>query len=325
MIDYSKGSLHDINHFTKVWAYAKTIGELENLDPHTQETLEIAAIVHDIACPSLREEFGHADGKIQEIVGPPLAEEFLAQFNLPAEQLERIKFLVAHHHTFTEIDGIDYQILIEADYLVNADESSYYIADIMKTHDEVFKTPSGLQLLEEMYLNHSISLYKETAQEVPQETLEEDLFEIEDENILAYAEISECIDMFSNWLESSNLSKKTIEKHLSNVSFYLEEYLNYYEPCTDIKIGCTAISGFLGDWFIRKCVWSSKTAIKESATSIKKFYKCMLEYHRIEKIDYICLCDTIKEELDDWLHGYDVYMSGEIFDPYGIFDFDDEV
>lgn len=151
MIDYSNGSLHDINHFIKVWTYAKTIGKLENLDQHTQETLEIAAIVHDIACPSLREEFGHADGKKQEIAGPPLAEEFLTQFNLPAEQLDRVKYLVAHHHTLTEIDGIDYQILIEADYLVNADESNYSKNNIQNMHDKVFKTQTGKGLLAGIY------------------------------------------------------------------------------------------------------------------------------------------------------------------------------
>ena len=36
MIEYSKGNLHDINHFMKVYAYAKTIGECEKLDNDTQ-------------------------------------------------------------------------------------------------------------------------------------------------------------------------------------------------------------------------------------------------------------------------------------------------
>lgn len=152
MIDYSEGSRHDINHFIKVWTYAKTIGELENLDQHTQDTLEIAAIVHDIACPSLRAEFGHADGKKQEIAGSPLAEEFLAAFNIPEDQLERIKYLVAHHHTLNEIDGLDYQILIEADYLVNADESNYTKDHIQKMYDDVFKTSAGRELLYSIYL-----------------------------------------------------------------------------------------------------------------------------------------------------------------------------
>ncbi len=32
MIAFYKGNIHDIDHFIKVWAYAKTIGELEGLD-----------------------------------------------------------------------------------------------------------------------------------------------------------------------------------------------------------------------------------------------------------------------------------------------------
>lgn len=55
MIAFSNGNLHDMNHFMCVWTYAKTIGELEGLDRKTQETLEIAAITHDIACPLCRE------------------------------------------------------------------------------------------------------------------------------------------------------------------------------------------------------------------------------------------------------------------------------
>lgn len=56
MIAFSKGNIHDINHFMCVWTYAKTIGELENLDQETQYILEVAAITHDIACPFCREK-----------------------------------------------------------------------------------------------------------------------------------------------------------------------------------------------------------------------------------------------------------------------------
>lgn len=33
MIAFYKGSIHDIDHFIKVWSYAKTIGELEGWTP----------------------------------------------------------------------------------------------------------------------------------------------------------------------------------------------------------------------------------------------------------------------------------------------------
>lgn len=42
-----------------------------------------------------------------------------------AAENERVAYLVGHHHSPAQIDGIDYQILIEADYIVNASESGY--------------------------------------------------------------------------------------------------------------------------------------------------------------------------------------------------------
>ena len=77
MIEFYKGNRHDVNHFLKVWAMAKTIGELEGLDRHTQEVLELAAVIHDIACPLCREKYGDTDGKHQELESPALVEAFL--------------------------------------------------------------------------------------------------------------------------------------------------------------------------------------------------------------------------------------------------------
>lgn len=36
------------------------------------------------------------------------------------EDVERISWLAAHHHTYTDVDGLDHRILLEADYIVNA-------------------------------------------------------------------------------------------------------------------------------------------------------------------------------------------------------------
>ena len=77
MIDFYQGNTHDINHFLKVYAYAKTIGECEGLDELTQTSLEVAAILHDIACPLCREKYGNADWQHQEQAGPALAIQFL--------------------------------------------------------------------------------------------------------------------------------------------------------------------------------------------------------------------------------------------------------
>ncbi|TCL43701.1 HD domain-containing protein [Harryflintia acetispora] len=151
MIAFYNGNLHDINHFLKVHAYAKTIGELEGLDPLMQRTLEVAAIVHDIACPLCREKYGNTNGKRQEEHGEALAREFLDGTGCPDGLVERVCYLVAHHHTYTNVDGMDYQILLEADFLVNADESGMGEKAILNTLQKVFKTRSGIRLLKEIY------------------------------------------------------------------------------------------------------------------------------------------------------------------------------
>ena len=155
MIEFYRGSCHDINHFLKVWAMTKTIGELEGLDKHAQEILELAAVVHDIACPLCRDKYGDTNGKHQELESPPLVETFFEGLPVDPADLSRISFLVAHHHTDTGVDGLDYQILLEADFLVNAGESGYSRAVIEKFRQRVFRTKSGIRLLDSMYLGEA--------------------------------------------------------------------------------------------------------------------------------------------------------------------------
>ena len=143
MILFSNGNQHDINHFLKVHAYAATIGACEGLPEDTLQTLELAAIVHDIACPLCREKYGNTNGNYQQLEGAPLTRDFFAGTDIPADQLERIVWLVADH-----------QILIEADYRVNAEESNLPESNIRHMNDAIFKTRTGKELLESVYLSH---------------------------------------------------------------------------------------------------------------------------------------------------------------------------
>lgn len=151
MIERLKGNHRDVAHFLKVYAYAKTIAEKEGLPPETQKTVEIAAIVHDISCPLCREKYGSTDGKLQEKESPALVNEFLQNAGLPPETLDRIVYLVAHHHTLTNVDGIDLQILLEADYLVNADEHGDPETAVRGMLERVFKTDAGSRMLKSIY------------------------------------------------------------------------------------------------------------------------------------------------------------------------------
>ena len=152
MIDFYEGNIHDIDHFMKVWALAKTIGKEEGLDDQTQEILEYAAVVHDIACPLCRKKYGNTNGKNQELESEPLVKEFFEGMPVSEQKVERIIWLVTHHHTYTNTDGIDYQILIEADFLVNASESNFSKVSIENAKSRIFKTAAGCRLLESIFL-----------------------------------------------------------------------------------------------------------------------------------------------------------------------------
>jgi hypothetical protein len=151
MIDQTGGNHHDINHLMKVHSFARIIGLMEGLDEETQYVLEASAIVHDIACPLCREKYGSTAGNLQEAESEPLLRAFFRDTNLPEKQLERIIFIVTHHHTYNSVDGPDYQILLEADFLVNADESERYRKGIEQFRKNVFRTASGLALLNSVF------------------------------------------------------------------------------------------------------------------------------------------------------------------------------
>ena len=151
MIAFSEGNIHDIDHFIRVWTYAKTIAELEQLDSETQYILEIAAITHDIACPLCREKYGNTNRKHQEVESVPMVESFLSDAGISEHQMERIKYLVGHHHTLSGIDGIDHQILVEADYIANASENGYDVKNIENFLNRIVKTSAGKQLSQSVF------------------------------------------------------------------------------------------------------------------------------------------------------------------------------
>lgn len=146
MIAFSEGNIHDIDHFIRVWTYARTIGELEGLDADARLILETAAIVHDIACPLCRVKYGNTNGKHQEAEGAPMAAEFLRDSGLTDAQIARVAYLVGHHHTFAGIDGADWQILVEADYIANATENGWSADNARNFVGKVFRTDAGKRL-----------------------------------------------------------------------------------------------------------------------------------------------------------------------------------
>lgn len=151
MIHFYNGSPSLVAHFLKVHAYARLIALRENVARETLYLVEMAAILHDIAIPYCMEAYGDAAGPLQEKESEGLLRPFLDEFALPAETVERLIFLVSHHHTYQNVSGLDWQILLEADFLVNADESHHSRLSIDRMAQNVFKTKTGLALLRSIF------------------------------------------------------------------------------------------------------------------------------------------------------------------------------
>lgn len=152
MIEYFAGDAKRIQHFIKVHSFAKMIGQLEEIDEKQQVILETAAIVHDIGIKNSEIKYKSSAGKYQEIEGPAPAKEMLLKLGYEDKVIERVCYLIAHHHTYGNIEGSDYQILVEADFLVNLYEDGVSENAIQTVKKNIFKTASGTRLLTTMYV-----------------------------------------------------------------------------------------------------------------------------------------------------------------------------
>lgn len=151
MIEFYRDDPARIQHFIKVHSFAKLIGEEEHLDEKLLYILEAAAYVHDIGIRPAEAKFGRCDGKLQEQEGPAEAEKMLKSLGFEQDVIERVSYLVGHHHTYTDIDGMDYQILVEADFLVNILEDGLAKEAALQAYHNIFKTESGKNICQEMF------------------------------------------------------------------------------------------------------------------------------------------------------------------------------
>lgn len=151
MIAFDGGDAKRIQHFIKVYQFAKLIGEKERLDERTQHILETAAIVHDIGIRPAEQKYGSCNGRLQEQEGPAEAERMLSGLGYDNDVINRVSYLVGHHHTYTDVDGIDYRILLEADFLVNLYEDDCGEDAVKNAYGNIFRTESGKRICRTMF------------------------------------------------------------------------------------------------------------------------------------------------------------------------------
>ena len=153
MLAYYAGDPARIQHFTKVYTYASLIGHAEGLSDELQHILETAAILHDIGIKIAEEKYHSSAGPLQEKEGPAAARQMLEEEcgAYSDEVIDRVCYLIGHHHTYSNIDGLDYQILVEADFLVNLYEEHADKQAIQTAIDRIFKTATGKEIAHVMF------------------------------------------------------------------------------------------------------------------------------------------------------------------------------
>lgn len=138
-----------INHALKVLAHAEEIAKAEGIEEKKLlDSIIYSAVLHDIGIHEAERKYNSSAGKYQEIEGPPIAEKILEELLIERKIIDRVLYIVGHHHTLDKVDNIDFQILWEADLLVNIEEKNLgsepkYYSQMSKT----FKTDKGKEKL----------------------------------------------------------------------------------------------------------------------------------------------------------------------------------
>ncbi len=135
-----------INHGFKVYCIAKLIAYMEDLDAKTSAIIEAAAVLHDIGIRFAEENYSSSSGKLQEKHGQIIARPMLEAVSNDKEFIDRVIYLIANHHTYEGVEGIDYQVIIEADFIVNVQEGNITLKAFNEAKKRYFKTSSGIIL-----------------------------------------------------------------------------------------------------------------------------------------------------------------------------------
>jgi HD superfamily phosphodiesterase len=151
MIEYFGDDVKRVSHSLKVYGFAKAIAWGEKLDGQELLVLETAAVLHDIGIHEAEHLHSSSAGEFQELEGPPIARAIMSEVCNDRTVIDRVCYLVGHHHSYNKIDGADFQILVEADFLVNINEDNLSRDAALTIRQKYFKTASGFNMISRLY------------------------------------------------------------------------------------------------------------------------------------------------------------------------------
>jgi len=143
-----------VDHALKVLRFSEEILQGENVTGKIAETVMLTAILHDIGIHEAERKYNSNFGMYQEIEGPPIAKRMLREMGIRKRTIERVCYIIGGHHTPSKVDDVDFQILWEADLLVNIEESGLMTdknMDLRTIISKNFKTATGKRIAETLY------------------------------------------------------------------------------------------------------------------------------------------------------------------------------
>jgi putative nucleotidyltransferase with HDIG domain len=140
-----------VNHALKVAQYAEEILKIEGGHPLV---VLGAAYLHDIGIKKAEEKYGNSSAEQQEKEGPDIARDILNRLNVQRNIVEEICDIIGHHHHPRKQETLNFQILFEADWLVNLEEDGLH-KDPNKLQEIIeknFRTLTGKRMAKENFL-----------------------------------------------------------------------------------------------------------------------------------------------------------------------------
>lgn len=139
---------YGVDHTMRVVANADQILSGEAVDEEMREIVVLAAVLHDIGAMEALRKYGSMEGQYQEKEGEVVAREVMERIGAPETLIDRVCYLVSHHHTPSAVNDTDFQILWEADLMDNLEyaEEKKDRSELERLIVENFKTHTGFDI-----------------------------------------------------------------------------------------------------------------------------------------------------------------------------------
>lgn len=108
------------------------------------------------------------------------------------------------------------------------------------------------------------------------------------------------VGQFKEFLEEKGFVEQSVEKHVYNISYFLDEYL--LPRKVKLEEAITEIDAFMGNWFLKKTPWVTTTAIQSMSRSLQNFYKFLIKEERVSPKQLQILQMKIKRSYKTWVN-----------------------